>query len=91
MRDDFKSDQGLRAHDYKKHPYIAPPEPKKTTIRSINIQYASRYDNGKKIEIGDVFYRIEKHVAKSITVTEGSETVYIESEITKQNYQMYKP
>jgi hypothetical protein len=84
-RDDFKSNKGVMQHDSKAHPYIAPPEPKKTVEVAEHNIFPQRRKllNAATLDIGDVFYRVEKCVLKKITRTEGSRDIDTEYEITK--------
>lgn len=86
-----KNAGGLSSHMRSAHPYVPPPMPKKTTVVSTGAETERIYLGAAHIlEIGDVFYRVEKHVVKKIITTEGSNDAVITSEITKQNWQQTK-
>lgn len=66
------------------------PIPKRTIYRSEGVPDARKLLNARhQLCVGDVFYRVEKHVVKKITITEGSKDLDVESEITKSSWQLY--
>lgn len=85
----FGTARGLASHG-KAHPYVPPPRRTTETIKPQLLESHSLL-NGRKLELGDVFYRIEKHVIKSITYTEGTDTVEVQSEKLRQNWQVNQP
>lgn len=85
--------RGMRAHMGRTyHRPIAPPPPVQKVEKVLNaLPETHSLLNGRHLEPGDVFYRVEKHVIKSITYTQGSTTVKVESEKLKQNWQSNQP
>ena len=89
----YKSRAWLDRHKDIVHPAPPAPAPKRETIFAANRlpQTHTLLGAKKTLDIGDVFYRVEKHVIKKITFTEGSIDVEVQSEITKSNWQKDKP
>lgn len=87
----FGNNGALARHSIARHPYIPPPPPKVTSLHSRGESFLKTYVGSSHLDVGDVFYRIEKHVVKSITLTEGSKDALINSEITKAHWQIEKP
>ena len=91
---EFITKKGLDVHYGHMHRYVpAPtPVPKKTIEVSKGIPYSGNYLGARdQLGIGDVFYRVEKHVVTSLTITEGSRDAQIGSIITQSNWQQNKP
>ena len=88
----FTTNRGLASHSRMHKPLPPPPAPKKTTEVAKCTPYSGSYVGARrKLDIGDVFYRIEKHVVNSLTITENSEDLQISSTITKSYWQPNKP
>lgn len=89
----FTTNRGLASHSRMHKTILPDPKPVQETKEfSKEIPYSGNYLNARgTLDIGDVFYRVEKHVVKAITVREGSRDAYIESVITKSNWQQNKP
>ena len=84
--------RGLVLHTVRMHPYVAPVAVPKVTIEdSIGEEYSGTFKNARNLDVGDIFYRVEKHVVKKIKKTEGLNDVFIVSEITKKHWQNNKP
>lgn len=86
----FSTTRGRASHQ-KAHPYIPPP---RSTTEKLPVQIfleEHSLQNGKHLELGDVFYRVEKHVIKSITKTEGTTTVKVGTEKLRSNWQSNQP
>lgn len=87
----FGNQGAFTRHQMAMHPYIPPPAPKVTTVHSDGTLDERTLLGGINLEIGDVFYRVEKHVVKRITKTEGSRDVKVLSEVTKSYWTSNKP
>ncbi len=92
-KDDFKSQIGLHLHARKIHPYIPPPEPKRTVETAFpHLPENHNLLGGRgRLGIGDIFYRVQKLVVIKTTITENSNDLNVVAQITKQHWQLNKP
>lgn len=89
----FATSQGRSIHTTRMHPYVPPPPPPRSETKTLAPSLLEQHNllNGKHLQLGDVFYRVEKHVIKSITKTEGTTTVIVQTEKLRQNWQANEP
>lgn len=83
----FNTQKGLEQHIRIKHPYVAPPAPKKETVYVPNdLEEDHSLADGKEIQIGDLIWLGRKCVVTKITKTEGTKDVEVTLKITKKWY-----
>lgn len=87
----FATAEALAKHWDKDHPAPPPALPKTTTKWSVGREVEHFLEGAFALDVGDVFYRVEKLVVKRISKTEGSGSVKVWAEVTKQNWQNDKP
>lgn len=89
----FRNAGGLARHSSVAHPFVPPPPPKVTVVEAdSNFGLTNKtLIDGAYLEVGDVFYRVEKCVIKRTEHTEGNENVKVGYEITKSHWQKNKP
>lgn len=83
-RSDFLSQRGVEQHDWKAHPYIPPPSPKRTTDLAPMDEENHTLLNGKYLNIGDVVWLGRKAVITKIIRTENSNDVEVVLNLTKK-------
>lgn len=85
--------RGLAIHKSRMHPFRpAPPPPKKETKFALSdLPETLRLVNGTLLEVGDVFWQVRKFVIKTITKTEGENTVEVSAECTKRHWTQNQP
>ncbi len=89
----FKTMAGMRRHMNHAHRPPAPlPPPRSTTERlPVSLPETHILAGGDYLKLGDVFYRVEKHVIKAITHTERTSTVKVETEKLRNSWQINQP
>ncbi len=70
---------------------ITPPPEKKTITTPGDLPEHLRLNNGKYLDVGDVFWHVRKFVIKKITKTVGDDTVEVVAECTKRHWQNNQP
>lgn len=82
--------RGMRSHMGRTyHPPSVPTT--KTEVVPFSLPETHSLRGGRHLQPGDVFYRVEKHVIKKITYTDGSTTVKTETEKVKTHWQSNEP
>lgn len=87
-----KSPHALRNHIGVVHPHPAPNIiPDEVCVAGTIIIYGRKLLDGKYLDVGDVFYRIEKCVVLKTVKNNDSKNIIVDYRITKQNWQDSKP